>query len=530
MPAQKYADKYSLKAISMETVSIPANNSQQHLMNDDGVDSVPSLLNPSQSAEGVRPPVSVRSWITIGVLCYVNLINYMDRFTIAGILKEVQNEFNIGDSYGGLLQTVFVISYMIFAPLFGYLGDRYSRRWLMAFGVALWTLMTLIGSFMQDYRLFLLFRALVGIGEASYSTISPTIISDLFLSDLRSKMLAIFYFAIPVGSGLGYITGASGYSLFGNWRFGLRFTPCLGLIAVLLIIFVMSDPPRGEIEGRGSLQAGNYYKDVKSLLKNKSFMLSTLGFTCVAFVTGALAWWAPKFIALGQKIISRSQVDNTTEVSTIFGLTAMIAGAVGVPLGTILANKGRKYIGVKADALVCSVSLVLSLSFLIPSIIITPDDLQCYILIFLAQVFINFNWAIVADITLYVVLPTRRSSAEAFQILISHALGDAGSPYLVGVISDALKQTTETENMVQAEDNKTEVDFRTLQYALFTTCFIEIIGAICFLITSFYIIEDKEMAIIESEGTLEKGDQPTNHMYADDPRLNGSEANLTIPS
>ncbi|XP_014259012.1 protein spinster isoform X3 [Cimex lectularius] len=529
MPAQKYADKYSLKAISMETVSIPANNSQQHLMNDDGVDSVPSLLNPSQSAEGVRPPVSVRSWITIGVLCYVNLINYMDRFTIAGILKEVQNEFNIGDSYGGLLQTVFVISYMIFAPLFGYLGDRYSRRWLMAFGVALWTLMTLIGSFMQDYRLFLLFRALVGIGEASYSTISPTIISDLFLSDLRSKMLAIFYFAIPVGSGLGYITGASGYSLFGNWRFGLRFTPCLGLIAVLLIIFVMSDPPRGEIEGRGSLQAGNYYKDVKSLLKNKSFMLSTLGFTCVAFVTGALAWWAPKFIALGQKIISRSQVDNTTEVSLIFGAISMLAGIVGVPLGSMLATRMRNRYP-SADPLICSFGLFISAPFIFAALVLANSNTTVvYFLVFLGSVSLNLNWAIVADILLYVVLPTRRSSAEAFQILISHALGDAGSPYLVGVISDALKQTTETENMVQAEDNKTEVDFRTLQYALFTTCFIEIIGAICFLITSFYIIEDKEMAIIESEA-LEKGDQPTNHMYADDPRLNGSEANLTIPS
>lgn len=92
---------------------------------------------------------------------------------------------------------------MICAPIFGYLGDRHSRRWIMIVGVALWSGTTFCGSFMKDYSWFLTFRALVGIGEASYSTIAPTIISDLFIDDMRSKMLAMFYFAIPVGSGFG---------------------------------------------------------------------------------------------------------------------------------------------------------------------------------------------------------------------------------------------------------------------------------------------------------------------------------------
>lgn len=53
--------------------------------------------------------------------------------------------------------------------------------------------------FFQNFGFFITFRALVGVGEASYSTIAPTIISDLFAKDIRSKMLALFYFAIPVG-------------------------------------------------------------------------------------------------------------------------------------------------------------------------------------------------------------------------------------------------------------------------------------------------------------------------------------------
>lgn len=61
----------------------------------------------------------------------------------------MKKEFNIGDDKAGLLQTVFVVAYMIFAPIFGYFGDRYSRKYIMAFGVALWTMTTFLGSFLK---------------------------------------------------------------------------------------------------------------------------------------------------------------------------------------------------------------------------------------------------------------------------------------------------------------------------------------------------------------------------------------------
>ena len=76
----------------------------------------------------------------------------------------------------------------------------------------------------------------------------------------------------------------------------MRGTPVLGTVAVLLIIFVLVDPPRGEAEGQENLQASSYSEDLKHLMTNKSFVLSTLGFTCVAFCTGALSWWGPKFL------------------------------------------------------------------------------------------------------------------------------------------------------------------------------------------------------------------------------------------
>ena len=98
----------------------------------------------------------------------------------------------------------------------------------------------------------------------------------------------------------------------------------------------------------------------------------------------------------------------------------------------------------------------------------------------------------------YVVIPTRRSTAEAFQILFSHALGDAGSPYLVGKIADWLKPMIPSENgtttlILDASNHTIDpyVEFKSLQYSLYSTVVIQILGGIFFLITALYIINDK---------------------------------------
>ncbi|XP_011346971.1 protein spinster isoform X2 [Ooceraea biroi] len=440
--------------------------------------------------------ISASDWVTVAVLCFVNLINYMDRFTIAGILSEIKRDFDIGNDKSGLLQTAFILSYMVFAPLFGYLGDRYNRKLIMSSGVFLWCLTTFIGSYMKTFGWFLFFRTLVGIGEASYSTIAPTIISDLFVKDVRSKMLALFYFAIPVGSGLGYITGGETARISGYWQWGLRITPILGIIAILLLLTVVRDPIRGEREGGVHLTSTTWSHDIKELLKNPSFMLSTAGFTCVAFVTGALAWWAPTYLQLGFQLLPNQMKIDPDDVAYKFGLIGMASGLIGVPLGSAIAQKLRVY-WQQADPLICAIGLLISAPLLFFAMITAnTNSTLCYILVFCGQVSLNLNWSIVADMLLYVVIPTRRSTAEAFQILIAHALGDAGSPYLIGVISERLKSTLLPTVVGQAGVHSNQniiVEFRSLQYAMFLTMFVEVIGALFFFLTALHIQKDKAL-------------------------------------
>ncbi|XP_049873486.1 protein spinster isoform X3 [Pectinophora gossypiella] len=471
----------------MDQSGITPNTSNQQLVTNGDNESATALLQEKQ-ARRIRSlrDVAFLEFMTVLILCFVNLINYMDRFTLAGVLGDVKAEFGIGDDYAGLLQTVFVVAYMVFAPIFGYLGDRYSRRYIMAFGVALWSLTTFFGSYIAHFGLFTFFRGLVGIGEASYSTIAPTIISDLFVGNVRSKMLAFFYFAIPVGSGLGYIVGSVAGSAANNWRWGLRVTPFLGAVAVGLIMWVMEDPERGQAE-ESQMKATSYKDDIKALLKNPSFMLSTLAFTCVAFVTGALAWWGPQFIFLGLTL--QPDVNITIErVSLIFGSITMVSGLLGVPLGVWLGAGLIKRFP-RAHPVICGLGLIVSAPAIALAMALTPYNFYApFVLMFIGELALNLNWAIVADMSMYVVIPPRRATAEAFQILISHMFGDAGSPYLVGVISEFLKRSMSD---YPAEAASHSVQFHSLQYALFVTCFIEVIGAIFFFLTAFYIVRDK---------------------------------------
>ncbi|KAM4530790.1 protein spinster homolog 1 isoform 1-T1 [Odontesthes bonariensis] len=441
-----------------------------------------------EPASGVS---EVRALLTVFILCYINLLNYMDRFTVAGVLPDIEHYFGIDDGKSGLLQTVFICSYMFLAPFFGYMGDRYNRKYIMSVGIGFWSLVTLASSYTpkEHFWALLLTRGLVGVGEASYSTNAPTIIADLYVKGKRTNMLSIFYFAIPVGSGLGYIVGSQVSNLTKDWHWALRVTPGLGVVAVVLLLLVVQEPKRGAVEARPEhhLHQTSWLMDVHALSKNRSFVLSTFGFTAVAFVTGSLALWAPTFlyragVFTGEKAPC-TEAHCASSDSLIFGIITCVTGVLGVASGVQVSRQLRKKTP-RADPLVCAAGLMLSAPFLYLAIIFAQaSTIATYVFIFLGETFLSMNWAIVADILLYVVVPTRRSTAEALQIVISHLLGDAGSPYLIGVVSDSLRKT-----------DSFLWQFRSLQLSLLLCSFVAVVGGAFFLATALFIETDRNRA------------------------------------
>ena len=173
------------------------------------------------------------------VLFIINTINFLDRLSIAAVLSEIKKTYDFSSTQAGLLSTCFLAGYMLTAPVFGYLGDKYSRKWILVGGILFWCIAAFSGSIIpKDYYVFFFIsRMLVGVGEACYSTIAPTIIADLFGPSTRKIALSIFYFAIPIGSGLGFLMGTLALSLE-DWRYIFLITPAIGLFSTIFLLFL----------------------------------------------------------------------------------------------------------------------------------------------------------------------------------------------------------------------------------------------------------------------------------------------------
>ena len=117
----------------------------------------------------------------------------------AGLVLDIQCHFKASDEAIGLLQSANIIGYIILPPLYGYLADRYSRKWILAVALFLWSTLTLTATFMDSFNAFLGLRSLTGIGGASHITIAPGLISDLFNQEKRTRFLAIYTIALPIG-------------------------------------------------------------------------------------------------------------------------------------------------------------------------------------------------------------------------------------------------------------------------------------------------------------------------------------------
>lgn len=241
--------------------------------------------------------MSFNQYFGLGLLFSINTVNFLDRISVASVLDDIKKSFDINQGGAGFLSSCFLLGFMLTAPIFGYLGDKYSRKWILVGGISFWCAAAFSGSIIsKEYKaLFFISRMLVGVGEASYSTIAPTIIADLFPANTRKMALSIFYFAIPIGTGLGFFVGQLAIQL-GDWRWIFRITPTIGVLCVLLLL-ILKEPIRGQSEGNTASVKDNasVLENIKYLYRIKSYLFGTIGFTCCLFATGALSWWSIVF-------------------------------------------------------------------------------------------------------------------------------------------------------------------------------------------------------------------------------------------
>lgn len=366
---------------------------------------------------------SSRAGFALGVLTLVNLLNYTDRYIVAGAMKEMQNKFTLDDTSGGLLATTFMVVYMLASPLGGFLGDRFPRRILIGSAVLIWSLATIASGLATSFLLLVVARAATGIGEAGYGTIAPSFISDLFKPERRSRMLAVFYTAMPLGAAAGFIIG-------GHFGFPTAFFigGAPGLVLGVMCL-VMAEPPRGGMEEK-PVEKVPFLEGLKVLLTNARFWVVTSGLTLMTFSIGGLSNWMPKFLST-----ERGFEDG--EAGLMLGATTVIGGLLGTIVGGVLGDKLEKR---KRGGSIWMSGVGLSLAA--PMMILAVHSESKWALLgvlLLAQFFIFLNQGPLNAAIVNVVSPGFRAFAFSVSTMTLHLLGDAASPTIIGWISDTSK-------------------------------------------------------------------------------------------
>ena len=377
---------------------------------------------PPPSAPGRSPP---GAWLAVWLLTGMNLLNYLDRYVPSAVKDLFQPELRLSNAQTSYPLTAFVLVYMVASPVFGSLADRWPRKVLIAGGVALWSLATGAAAFATGFFTFLLARALVGIGEAAYATLSPALLCDFFPPQRRNRILTIFYMAIPIGSALGFTLGGILGERFG-WRTAFLICGLPGLVVSGLALLI-KDPGRGTFDADAHLEPPRWPAALRSLGANREYVWAVAGYTAVTFASGALADWFPAFL-------SRHRGMTIAGAGTLVGASAVVGGFGGTIIGGRLGDRLR---GRTRHPYLALSALSMGVAALMATLAVAAHGkVAVAACVVAAQFFLWFYNAPINAVLLNCVPSGLRPRAFALSILCIHLLGDAISPAIVGKISD----------------------------------------------------------------------------------------------
>jgi MFS transporter, Spinster family, sphingosine-1-phosphate transporter len=447
-------------------------------------------------APAERPglPTIGGKYFALAVLFSMNLLNYVDRYSFVAAGTHIQRELKIDDYWFGWAAASFMIAYTIISPLMGWLGDRYSRKVLLASGVAVWSLATVGTAFSTDYRHLFFWRALLGIGEASYGIIAPTLLADLYRVKDRGRAMGLYYLALPVGSALGFVLGGVIADKLG-WRAVFYVVGIPGLLAAAAALFI-SDPGRGAAEEGGATQAGSRpgLSDYLELFQTKTFLYNTAGMAAVTFATGAYSVW-------GLIFYQRVHHLTSSEAGFTIGGLLVIASLIGISLGTFLADWIYKF--TKRAYLLLAAVVVLAAIPLGAFGILDPVYHQSLFFLFLASLLIAMVLGPCNTIIANVVPANRRAVSFAAFIFLIHLFGDISSMVLLGWVSDFFGKPSVADSAIGrffASIGAAPVDKTNLTVAMLSVVPALALGGVFFLIGSRYLPADQEKVRAASGG------------------------------
>ena len=355
------------------------------------------------------------------LLTSLNLLNYADRNVLFAVQPLVQDEFHLTNTQLGYLTSAFLGFYMIAAPFVGPLADRYSRKLIIVLGALFWSGLTLLTAVTHTYTELLIRHTLVGVGEATFVTIAPTFVADLFSEDKRGRILGVFYLALPVGSAAGYLLGGS-LAPHHGWRFPFYIAAAPGFLVALAVMF-LRQPKRGQFD---TLKETPERATVLGLVRNPAFLTATLGMAAMTYSLGGIQVWMPQFLYSERHY-------SLKDANFLFGIIivgdGILAALAGGWLGDYLLPRMKSsYYMVSAASMLLGVPVMTVALFVKGPLMIPAIACAAFFLLLNTS---PLNAAVINSVGAHI-----RATALAVNIFIIHILGDVPSPTMMGWVAD----------------------------------------------------------------------------------------------
>lgn len=381
---------------------------------------------------------SVRNYALV-ILTLVYTFNFIDRQLLSILQEAIKAELLLSDAQLGLLTGfAFAMFYVTAGIPIARLADRGNRRNIVAVSIGLWSFMTAISGFVQNYTQLLLARVGVGIGEAGGSPPSHSIVSDIFPPKQRASALSFYSTGVNLGIMFGFLFGGWLNEFFG-WRVAFLVVGVPGILLAGIVATTVREPVRGLLENKKvSDQQVPFMEVVTALWQRKTFRHMALACGLNAFAGyGTVNWVASFFI--------RSHEMTTGELGTWLALSTGLAGAIGIFIGGLLgdklgANDKRWYLWVPALATLLVVPFLLV-------VLLTGYQYLALVCVFAPGFLQNIYLGNSIATTHNLVGLRWRSTSSAILFLILNIIGLGMGPFAVGYLSDVLTPSFGAESL-----------------------------------------------------------------------------------
>ena len=365
---------------------------------------------------------------TLSVLLGINTMNFFDRQILPAVQENLRKEWGLSDSELGWLGTAFIILYAVVGLPLGRLADVGRRKWILAAGVGIWSLLTIGSGFAWSFWSLFVLRLGVGVGEASCAPAASSLIGDLVPAQRRARALAVFMLGLPLGLALSFFVSGTIAERRG-WQDAFFVAGLPGVLLAVAALFIV-EPVRGSADSLAGAKTGSppLYEVVRRV-----FGMPTMWWIIASGALHNFNMYAlGTFVASFLKRYHQVSVERAGQMSgLIYGF-----GALGIYAGGWLGDRAFQR-SVSGRMHVAWIGLAAAIPCLLMALAVPAGQLWlCAVWLLpgcmLLYAYYGTVYATIQDI----VEPSLRGTAMAIYFCAMYFLGALYGPVATGWISD----------------------------------------------------------------------------------------------